>query len=108
MNAFWLEIFIQAVEEKGAAQVARELGVSTTTISLVKSGQYGASTKNIEQKVINIYGSTGLVECPALGNIEPSRCIDNWELAKKIGMSCGNPATMRLYKACLQCTLRNS
>lgn len=108
MSAFWLEIFKKMVEEKGPAQVARELGVSTTTVSLVKSGQYGASTKKIEERVINIYGSNGQVMCPVLGEIDPSRCIDNWELARKIGVSCGNPATMRLYKACMKCTLRNS
>ena len=107
MSEIWLKVFREAVAEKGSAQVARELGVSPATVSLVNSGQYGASTKNIEQKVKNIYGNEGKVHCPIMGRLDPEKCLKTWQLARKIGVVCGNPETMRLYKACRKCELRN-
>lgn len=98
----------QQVEAKSAGVVARELGISTTTVSLVLSGKYGASTDNIERKVKAIYGEDGLVECSAISQkITPAKCVETWELAKKIGVKASNPQKIRLYKSCLKCRLRN-
>lgn len=108
MKETWLEFFKTVVAARGPANVARELGVSPTTVSLVMSGKYGASTKKIEKKIINIYGSGGQVTCPVLGKIDPAQCVDTWERAGRIGITGGNPATMRLYKTCIKCELRNS
>jgi len=33
--------------------------------------------------------------------------VETWERAGKIGSRAGNPRTIRLYKACLKCDLRN-
>lgn len=108
MGEFWLDILRKQTEVKGRSTVAKELSVSTATLSLVLSDKYPASTAAIENKVANFYGSSnGQVDCPALGDISPDVCFANWEKAKKIGMSCGNPRTIRLYKACLNCSLRN-
>ena len=106
MNS-WLAILKQQAEAKGRNTVAKELGISAATISLVMSDKYPASTENIEKKVMNFYGTGGLVVCPELGEIEPGRCADNYERARKIGVGCGNPATIRLYKKCVDCELRN-
>ncbi|MDH4317193.1 MAG: hypothetical protein OEV64_02275 [Desulfobulbaceae bacterium] len=106
MNS-WLTILKQQAEAKGRATVAKELGISAATISLVLGGKYPAATDNIEKRVMNFYGSSGLVACPELGEIEPGRCADNYERARKIGVGCGNPATIRLYKQCNNCSLRN-
>ena len=72
------------VDSKGRSEVCRELGISPTTLSQVLSGKYGASTTGIEAKIFKIYGSDGKVNCPVLGEIEPSRCADNHEKALKI------------------------
>lgn len=106
MGDAWRKILAQQVAEKSAGEVARELGISPTTVSLVLSGKYGASTDNIERKVSAIYGDGGQVTCPVLGRIDPSRCADTWELAHKIGVRAGNPAKIKLYKTCLKCPLR--
>ena len=107
MSEFWLEILRRQADIKGRAMVARELGISASTISLVLSDKYPATTDAIEARVMAIYGHNGIVACPAMGNISPDLCIDLWEKAQKIGVKCGNPATIRLYKCCLKCELRN-
>jgi len=106
MSEFWLSIFRKEVEAKGAKQVSRELNISASTISLVLSGKYPASTDRIEERVMAIYGNDGKVDCPVMGKISPGLCVSAWEKAKKIGVRCGNPATIVLHKACLKCDLR--
>ncbi len=107
MPEAWIRILAEQAREKGNAAVARELGVSPTTVSLVLAQKYPASTAAIEGKVTRIYGTDGLVACPVLGPILPDKCATCWERAKSIGMRAGNPATIRLYTTCLKCDLRN-
>ncbi|MDH5524476.1 MAG: hypothetical protein OEY01_10865 [Desulfobulbaceae bacterium] len=103
----WLGILRQHVDAKGAAATAKEVGISPASISLVLSGNYGASTDNIERKVMAVYGSeSGLIDCPELGEIEPGKCAETWQRAKKVGLRCGNPATQRLHAACKRCAVR--
>lgn len=108
MGEGWKQVLAGQVEAKGAGAVARELGISATTVSLVLSGKYGASTDRIERKVVAIYGEDGRVDCPEMGvKITPAKCVETWELAKRIGVKASNPAKIRLYKGCLKCRLRN-
>ena len=107
MSKFWLEILRRQADTRGRAVVARELGISSSTISLVLSDKYPATTDAIEARVMAIYGNNGKVACPAMGDINPELCVSFWEKAQKIGVKCGNPATIRLYKCCLKCELRN-
>lgn len=108
MSEIWLEILRRQVSARGASMVAREMGVSATTISLVLSGKYGASTDKIERRSMRIYGNGDGITCPVLGRITPLRCVETWERAGKIGSLAGNPRTIVLYKTCLKCDLRNS
>ncbi len=103
----WMHILQQQAASRSRADVARELGVSPSTISLVLAGKYPASTAGIEARVMALYGCDGKVRCPVMGLISPSLCVTCWERAKKIGVRCGNPATIRLYRACLKCELRS-
>jgi len=107
MSEQWLRMLRQQVDRRGASAVARELGISPSTVSLVVSGKYPASTAKIEQRITNLYGDRGMVACPVLGEIEPGQCVTFWERARKIGVRCGNPATIRLYKSCCKCQLRS-
>jgi len=102
----WIDILRKEVTVKGPRQVAHELGVSRATIDLVLQGKYRASTKRIEERIKAIYGHNGQVMCSVLGEISPLRCAETWNKAKKIGMRAGNPETLRLYKTCLNCSVR--
>ena len=104
----WIEILRREVAAKGAKQVGRELGLSRTTVDLVCRDQYPGSTRRVEERIGRIYGKTGHVACPKLGEISPLQCADTWAKAKKIGMKAGNPETLRLYKACGTCTIRGA
>ena len=102
----WIDILRKEVKEKGPKQVAQELGLSRPTIDLVCQDKYKASTNRIEEKVKAIYGHNGKVPCPILGIITPVKCAEYWNKAKKIGMSAGNPETLKLYKTCIKCAIR--
>lgn len=105
MNDGWMEILKTMTAARGQSAVAKEMGVSATTLSLVLAEKYPAATDNIERRVMEIYGDNGVVNCPMLGEIEPSRCAETWQRAQKI-KSPGNPATIRLYAACRKCLKR--
>ena len=94
------------VAMKSRNQVAVELGISATTLSLVLGDKYGASTSAVEARINSIYGNDGKVNCPMLGRITPGRCVENYQRAQKI-KTAGNPATIRLYMACRKCDFRN-
>lgn len=104
----WLEILRKEVEAKGPKQVAKELGVSRSTVDLVCQGKYPASTTAVEGRVRRIYGEKGFIRCPATDGemISANECADHWNKAKKIGMKASNPETLRLYKNCLSCSIR--
>lgn len=102
----WIEILRQEVALKGPKQVALELGIHRSTVDLVNQGKYPANTRRIEERIRKIYGANGVVTCPVLGDISPNRCADTWRKAGKIGSKAGNPETLRLYRACLKCRVR--
>ena len=104
----WIDILRKEVEAKGPRQVARELGVSRSTVDLVCQGKYSASTAAVEERVRNIYGENGMIRCPATAGdmIAPDLCADRWNKAKRIGMKASNPETLRLYKTCMSCSVR--
>lgn len=94
----------EEVDKKGISQVAKELGVSKTTVYLVLQGKY-KSMERLMARIQAIYGAKGIL-CPVLGEITPDICSQKWELAKVIGLKAGNPETLKLYKACQKCALR--
>jgi hypothetical protein len=103
----WIEILKQQVKDKGPRQVARELGVSHSTLSVVCAGKYNASTAKIEKRVSKIYGKDGKVDCPVLGVISPEKCADNWNKAKKLHRLVSNPDKLKLYYHCIKCPVRS-
>jgi len=104
----WTKLLKKMVDERGPVQVAKELGVSRATVDLVNQGKYAADTGRIQKRVLAIYGSGGdYVQCPVLETISPDTCATKFRLAKQIGMKAGNPETLKLYKACLNCDKRH-
>ena len=83
------------------------MGLSAAAISQVLNDKYPASTDNIARKVLRVYGSGDKVTCPRLGQIEPSVCAEKYAVAKRLGLSAGNPETIRLRHACRKCVIRS-
>ena len=104
----WIEILKKEVAAKGPKVVAQELGINRTTVDLVSQGKYQASTEKVMERVRKVYGHDGNVLCPVLNVITPMDCADKWNKAKKIGMKASNPETLKLYKTCLNCSVRGS
>ncbi|WP_320034825.1 hypothetical protein [Halarcobacter sp.] len=73
-----LEILRQQINEKSIGKVAKELGVSKATISLVKRGKYPNPYK-IYAKVRETYGE---LQTEIIG-VENTKSID--ELGKELG-----------------------
>jgi Abortive infection C-terminus len=48
-----------------------------------------------------------VINCRVLGCISAAVCASNSEFALTVGMSAGNPDTLRLYKSCLLCVGRS-
>ncbi|MBF0516357.1 MAG: hypothetical protein HQK97_04435 [Nitrospirae bacterium] len=103
----WTEILRREVGAKGSKSVGQELGYSRSVVDLVLKGTYAGNLSNVEARVMSIYGNNGQVSCPIKGSIAPSKCIETWNLAKTIGMKASNPVTLRQYKACEKCAVRN-
>jgi len=104
----WLKILEQRVDKIGNAATARELGISPTAISLLLNNRYPAGIEKMAKRVMKMYGQGGKVQCPVQMEISPEKCADTYNKAKKIGVRCGNPRLIRLYKTCIKCDLRNS
>lgn len=51
----WVQALAQATEASSQRVVARRLGLSQTAIALVLSNSYGASTREVEAKVLAVY-----------------------------------------------------
>lgn len=98
------EILLEEIKNKGKKQVAYELGISQSTLTLYLQGKY-PSTERLEERIKKIY-SNKKINCPLLGNISPGQCAANYELANKVGKMVSNPEKIRLYKACIKCNIR--
>ncbi|MDD2467166.1 MAG: helix-turn-helix transcriptional regulator [Desulfobulbus sp.] len=108
MQDGWIEILRQRAGLVGRTEVARELGVSAATISLLLSGKYPASTSPMEARVMKMYGRGGKIVCPVQGEIDPGKCAELWNKAKKLGVKGSNASMIKQRKACLKCDLRNA
>lgn len=72
----WLDILRAETKKSSISEVARQLGYSRPSISLVMSGRYVGSTEKIEAKVIETF--TDRVSCPHLGHdITKAVCGDH-------------------------------
>lgn len=100
----WETLLHKAVEIKGRETVAAELGIAKSSLGLLLTGKYPASTARIERKVMNTYGRETQVQCPILGEITAIQCRQNQRDARDFaGKPCGDPDTRRLFITCPTC-----
>ncbi len=105
MTDTWLKILRQNIKQKGPKQVCKELDYSRATINRCINNKY-EKPGAVAARVMAIYGNNGKVPCPVLGEITPQKCADHYGHAKAVGLKVGNPDTMRLHKACMECPVR--
>jgi transcriptional regulator with XRE-family HTH domain len=96
-----LQLFRDKCKDLGNARVARELGISDSAVSQIMHGKYSASTDNIMQRVVEVFGGI-IIRCPVMGDIPLSTCAD--ERRKPFAVVSGVYARQR--RACKQCERR--
>lgn len=93
----WRALLMAAVEASSKAQVAADLGVSRTAVSLVVSDKYPADTRHIANRVMEVYGR---IACPHLGaDISQAQCKSYHSSQPPIS----SPRAMKHWRACQNC-----
>lgn len=91
----WFLVLKSEVAKTSIADVARQLGYSRPTISLVLSGNYNGGTDLIAAKVIAAF--TELVQCPFLDcDLAQAKCGD----LQSRPMPTSDPQALRHWVAC--------
>ena len=91
-------ILRRAVAESSQAQVARRIGRSPAAVNQVLKGIYAGDTDAVLERVSAEYGGAE-VECPVMGLIALSHCIENRALAFRPT----NHQRVKLWKGCREC-----
>lgn len=93
----FITVLANEVQDSNRAVVARRLGVSRSTVSLLLDNKYPSpSTAKMEARIMDVLGG---VRCPQLGDITQAECQKHRK-AKFVG---SNPAKVALYRACQRC-----
>lgn len=97
-----LQLFKSKVAANGTAQVARDIGYSTTAVSQVANDKYSGDPAKILARVEEVYGGS-FVQCPGLGEqLSLAKCAD-WRRKPFAGT---NPLRVRMFQACKVCEVR--
>ncbi|WP_027360552.1 helix-turn-helix domain-containing protein [Desulforegula conservatrix] len=91
-------LLTQKATDLGQAEVAKRLGYSKATVSLVINDKYNGNLNSVLSKVKEVFGGLK-VNCPVLGEIDLAECAEN----KRQPFSATNPLRVRLFKACKSC-----
>lgn len=91
----WMRILREQCDQTSISDVARQIGYSRSTISLVLSGNYNGGTSKIAAKVIVTF--TDFVRCPHLAcDITQAVCRDH----QSRPMPTSHPKALRHWIAC--------
>ncbi|WP_417345750.1 hypothetical protein [Ferrimonas sp.] len=91
----WLEALRKEVGRSSQAKVAKLLGVSPATVSLVLAEKYPGDVDRIARKVEGLLMKIS-VHCPVLGEITQDIC----EQHQCRPFAATNPQRIKLYRAC--------
>lgn len=92
----WQSLLSRAVEGSSRSAVARELGVSRPSVSLLLSGKYPGNPNRMAARIIERYAR---VDCPHTGqSVSPDQCR---RYAGPVPTS--SPAALRQWRACQSC-----
>lgn len=92
----YLELLQKEVSRSSMQQVANQLGVSRTAVSLLLSGKYGAKTGAMEERIERAFGT---INCPVVGEILPKQCAEYHTRPAPLN----NPVAMQHFRICQSC-----
>lgn len=98
----WLTALRDACAARSQAAVAREVGVSRTTVSLVLSGRYPADHAAVAQRVRDTLMGDAPVACPGLGETITAAACADWR-AKARALVATSSQRVAMYRACRAC-----
>lgn len=87
----------------GQAKVAREMGVSDSLISQIRSGSYNKGNIDDFLQLLAEKYSRETVNCPLLGEITIGKCAEK----RNRPFAATNPTRVALSRACKVCERRN-
>lgn len=95
----WRSLLDLQIKAKGRTKVAKELGYSPSTLSMILNEKYQGSTERFEERVMSLYLA---VECPhLLRQLEASECRG----FRTRSVPTSDPRQLRHWVACQNCTL---
>ena len=97
-----LIVLNRAMRTRSVREVARAVGVSPATISLVSRSQYTGDTVGVLERVIATFAGSFVYTCPHTGQtITAQHCAN----ARADRAPTHNPARMAAWVACQRCTV---
>lgn len=94
----WISELKAECAKTSQAKVAKEMGYSAATISLVLKGRYAGDLSAVEKAFRGAFKSE-TVTCPVLGEIPAHRCIS----IQRQPFAATNHQRVLLFKACKTC-----
>lgn len=93
----WLRMLTEAAEASSKADVARELGISRVSVSMILNGKYPGDTSRMAARVLAKFDR---VTCPYTG-----RSLTRGQCAEEAGrdIPTSSPAALRQWRACKKC-----
>ncbi len=93
-----LPLFRKKVEEIGQSRVARQIGMSPSTINQLYHDNYNADPAAILRRFEEEFCGT-TINCPAMGVISLKRCSEE----RSTPLSASSSRRIRMHKACKMC-----
>ena len=95
----WRARLAAMVDALGQAEVARRMGCSPATVSLLRRGRYPeAAEGKWHQRFLDAFDEAR-VDCPVLGEIDRRTCAAH----RSRPFAATNPVRVRLYRTCPTC-----
>lgn len=97
-----MELLQQMVEKLGLQEVAKQIGYNKSAVCHVLKGSYRGNPGRVLKAVEDKF-SQQAVECPVMGTIPLSRCVEN----RNLPFSSANPIRVMLARTCPKCRRNN-
>lgn len=91
----WVQVLAEHCDRASQAKVAKKLGYSAATVSLVLAGSYAGDLSKVELAVRGAF-LAAVVDCPVLGDIPANDCLSH----QRASFAPTNHVRVALYRSC--------